>query len=222
MSRQLAEIMAEYAEHEASRFSAPDAAWEPTLFTRDAAGHVRAHEFHEPDNDSAVRRVQGIIGDSAAAATGLLLTVFEPEQLLVTTTDGAEHIAARAPIRRAEGAPPTLAGWEEVTPGDEAATFAINLLRQALGADALKRHPGALDEVMMIRRALDAFLQRMDSGGHLAVQRGEDVTVDADRLGLVELARDALDLATSHGRAGKLIDDGFSLRRVPTPPADLT
>lgn len=222
MSRQLAEIMAEYAEHEASRFSAPDAVWEPTLFTRDAAGHVRAHEFHEPDNDSAVRRVQGILGESAAAATGLLLMVFEPEHLLVTTTDGATHIAAKASIRRDEGAPPTLADWEEVTPGDEVATFAITLLRQALGADTLAQEPGAIDEVAMIRRALDAFLQRIDADGHLAAQRGEDVVVDADRLGLVALARDALDLATSHGRPEKLLDEGLSLRRVPTPPADQT
>jgi hypothetical protein len=222
MARQLAEIMAEYAEHEASRFSAPDATWEPTLFTRDAAGHVRAHEFHEPDNDSAVRRVQGILGDTAAAATGLLLMVFEPEQLLVTSTDGAEHIAAKAPIRRGEDGPPTLADWETVTPGDEVATFAINLLRQALGGDALKQHPGALDEVAMIRRALDGFLGRMDTDGHLAVRHGEDVILAADRLGLVELARDALDLATSHGRADKLIDERFGLRRVPTPPADPT
>jgi hypothetical protein len=222
MARQLAEIMAEYAEHEASRFSAPDAAWEPTLFTRDAAGHVRAHAFHEPDNDSAVRRVQGILGDTAAAATGLLLTVFEPEQLLVTSTDGAEHIAAKAPIRRAEDGPPTLDDWETVTPGDEVATFAINLLRQALGGDVLKQQPGALDAVAMIRRALDAFLQRMDTEGHLTVGHGEDVIVAADRLGLVELARDALDLATSHGRADKLIDERLGLRRVPTPPADPT
>jgi hypothetical protein len=222
MARQLAEIMAEYAEHEASRFSAPDAAWEPTLFTRDAAGQVRAHEFHEPDNASAVRRVQGILADTAAAATGLLLMVFEPEQLLVTTTDGAEHIAAKAPIQRAEDGPPTLADWETVTPGDEVATFAINLLRQALGGDVLKQQAGALDEVAMIRRALDAFLGRVDTDGHLSVAHGDGVTVEADRLGLVELARDALVLATSHGRADRLIDDGLGLRRVPTPPADPT
>src|SRR5689334_20188677 len=78
MPRQLAEIMAEYAEHEASRFAVPGAQWGPTLFTRDDAGHVRAHEFHEPDDDSAVRRVQGIVLDSRAAVTGLMLTVFDP------------------------------------------------------------------------------------------------------------------------------------------------
>ena len=41
MPRQLADIMAEYAVHEASR--------RPTVFTRSASGHVRAHEFNEPD-----------------------------------------------------------------------------------------------------------------------------------------------------------------------------
>lgn len=221
MARQLAEIMTEYAEHEASRFTAPDAQWGPTLFTRDAAGHVRAHEFHEPDDDSAVRRVQGILHDSAAAVTGLLLMVFEPpEHLLVTTTDGATHIAAKASIQRDASAPPTLGEWEEVTPGDEVATFAINLLRHALGADTLAQQAGALDEVAVMRRALDAFLQRVGADGHLVVERDDEIVLEADRLGLVELARDALDLATSHGRAGKLLDEGFRVRRVPTPPVD--
>jgi len=219
MPRQLAEIMAEYAEHEASRFDAPDAQWGPTLFTRDDAGHVRAHEFHEPDDDSAVRRVQGIVVDSRAAATGLMLTVFEPEHLLVTATDGVTHIAARAAIERGDDEPPTLTDWEEVTPGDQVATFAINLLRGALGRDTLAEHPGALEELTMIRRALDAFIRRVDVEGHLRV---EDGVLRADRLALTELARDALDLATSRGRADKQIDDGFTLLRVPSPPVDPT
>jgi hypothetical protein len=62
----------------------------------------------------------------------------------------------------------------------------------------------------------------VDTDGHLSVAHGDGVTVEADRLGLVELARDALVLATSHGRADRLIDDGLGLRRVPTPPADPT
>ena len=219
MPRQLAEIMAEYAEHEASRFAAADAKWEPTLFTRDGSGNVRAHEFHEPDDDSAVRRVQGIVVDSRAAVTGLMLTVFDPEHLLVTVTDGVTHIAARAAIERGDDEPPTLTDWEEVTPGDQVATFAINLLRGALGRDTLAEHPGALEELTMIRRALDAFIRRVDVEGHLRV---EDGVLRADRLALTELARDALDLATSRGRADKQIDDGFTLLRVPSPPVDPT
>ncbi|MDA0183472.1 hypothetical protein OJ997_24400 [Solirubrobacter phytolaccae] len=221
MPRQLAEIMAEYAEHEASRFSAPDAVWEPTVFTRDDAGHVRAHEFREPDDDSATRRVQGIVVDSRAAVTGLLLMVFRPEQLLVTTTDGATHIAAKAPVVRALDGPPQLADWEEVTPGDEVATFAINLLRSALGQDTLSQRAGALEELSMIRRALDGFIRRVDADGHLRLHYEDEVVLEADRLALVELARDALDLAVSRGRVDKQIDDGFTLKRVPTPPADL-
>lgn len=211
--------MAEYAEHEASRFSAPEAQFEPTLFTRDDNGHVRAHEFHEPDDDSAVRRVQGIVIDSRAGVTGLMLTVFEPEHLLITATDGSTHIAARAGIEREDDGPPTLGDWEEVTPGDEIATFAINLLRSALGRDTLAEHAGALEELTMIRRALDGFIRRVDEVGHLRVGDG---VLEADRLALVELARDALDLATSRGRADKQIDDGLTLKRVPSPPADPT
>lgn len=219
MPRQLAEIMAEYAEHEASRFALPGAQWGPTLFTRDDAGHVRAHEFHEPDDDSAVRRVQGIVLDSRAAVTGLMLTVFDPEHVLLAATDGTNHIAARAAIERPDDGPAALADWEEVTPGDQAATFAITLLRGAMGGDTLTEHPGALEELSMIRRALDGFIRRVDQEGHLRVQDG---VLDADRLGLVELARDALDLATSRGRADKEVDAGLTLKRVPSPRADLT
>lgn len=202
MPRQLASIMAEYAEHEESR--------QPTLFTRDAAGHVRAHEFHEPDDDSAMRRVQGIVGDSSAAVAGLLLLAFDPERVVITATDGATHIAAQAFADDDEA----LGEWEELTPGDPTATFMVNLLREALGIDTLTQHHGALDEVAMLRRALDGFLHRVDAVGHLSARDG---VVDADRLGLVELARDALALATSHGRADRELDRGLTLRRVPSP-----
>ena len=203
MPRQLADIMAEYAEHEASR--------RPTVFTRDASGHVRAHEFHEPDDASAIRRVQRIVADSAAAVTGLLLLAHEPERVVVTATDGATHIAAQAFV--GEGAN-GLGSWQELTPGDETATFMVNLLRQALGADVLTQRVGALDEVAMIRRALDGFLHRVDADGYLAA-RGD--RLEGDRLGLVELARDALALASSYGRADKELDEGVVLRRVPSP-----
>lgn len=202
MPRQLASIMAEYAEHEASR--------KPTLFTRAASGHVRAHEFNEPDDDSAIQRIQGIVSDSAASVTGLLLRAHEPERVLITATDGATHIAAQALV----GDDDTLAEWTELTPGDTGGTFMVNLLRRALGIDTLSQRVGALDEVAMIRRALDGFLQRVDADGHFAAAEG---VLEGDRLGLVELARDALDLATSHGRATKQLDEGMTLKRVPTP-----
>ena len=205
MPRQLASIMAEYAEHEESR--------KPTLFTRAASGHVRAHEFNEPDDDSATRRIQGIVSDSAASVTGLLLLAHEPERVLITATDGATHIAAQALI----GEDDTLAEWTELTPGDKGGTFMVNLLRGALGIDTLSQRVGALEEVAMIRRALDGFLQRVDADGYFAAGDG---VWEGDRLGLVELARDALDLATSHGRADKQLDEGVTLKRVSTPPGD--
>jgi hypothetical protein len=201
MPRQLADVMAEYAQHEGSRT--------PTVFTRDASGHVRAHEFQEPDDESAIRRVQGIVADSAAAVTGLLLPAHEPERVLVTATDGATHIAAQAAVGEAG-----LGEWQELPPGDPTATFVVNLLRQALGADTLTRRAGALDEVAMFRRALDGFLQRVDADGYLAA-RGD--RLEGDRLGLVELARDALALASSYGRADRELDEGVVLKRVPTP-----
>ncbi|MDA0167828.1 hypothetical protein OJ998_01920 [Solirubrobacter taibaiensis] len=202
MPRQLASIMAEYAEHEESR--------KPTLFTRAPSGHVRAHEFNEPDDESAIRRIQGIVSDSAASVTGLLLLGHEPERVLITATDGATHIAAQALISEDDA----LREWEELIPGDEGATFMVNLLRRALGIDTLSQRKGALDEVAMIRRALDGFLQRVDADGYFAA--GPDA-LEGDRLGLVELARDALDLATSHGRATKQLDEGVTLKRVPSP-----
>ncbi|MBE2319661.1 hypothetical protein DVA67_027075 [Solirubrobacter sp. CPCC 204708] len=206
MPRQLADIMAEYAVHEESR--------KPTLFTRDDAGHVRAHEFNEPDDDSAIRRVQGIVADSSGAVTGLMLLAFEPERVLITATDGATHIAAQSLVTGG-----VLGEWRELTPGDPTATFMVNVLRTALGQDTLTQRKGALDEVAMLRRALDGFLQRVDANGHLATGDG---VLEADRLGLVELARDALALAVSHGRADRQLDDGLTLRRVPSRPADLT
>ena len=87
MPRQLASIMAEYAEHEESR--------KPTLFTRAASGHVRAHEFNEPDDDSAIRRIQGIVSDSAASVTGLLLLAHEPERVLDHRAPTARRISPR-------------------------------------------------------------------------------------------------------------------------------
>jgi hypothetical protein len=90
----------------------------------------------------------------------------------------------------------------------------VNLLRRGLGVDTLSQREGALDEVAMLRRALDGFLQRVDALGHLAARDG---VLEADRLGLVELARDALDLATSHGRPDRQLDEGVTLKRVPTP-----
>lgn len=202
MPRQLASMMAEYAEHEESR--------QPTLFTRDAAGHVRANEFHEPDDDSAMRRVQGLVGDSSAAVTGLLLLAHEPERVVITATDGATHIAAQAFIDDDE----VLGEWAELAPGDPTATFMVNLLREALGIDRLTQLQGALDEVSMLRRALDGFLHRVDAHGHLSAHDG---VLEADRLGLVELARDALALATSHGRRDTELDAGLTLRRVSSP-----
>jgi hypothetical protein len=201
MPRQLADIMAEYAVHEASR--------RPTVFTRSASGHVRAHEFNEPDDAAALRRVQGIVADSTAKVAGLLLLAHDPERVLITATDGATHIAAQAHV---DG--DALAGWQELTPGDAVGTFMVNLLRRGLGVDTLSQREGALDEVAMLRRALDGFLHRVDALGHLSARDG---VLEADRLGLVELARDALDLATSHGRADRQLDDGVTLRRVPTP-----
>jgi hypothetical protein len=202
MPRQLADIMAEYAVHEASR--------KPTVFTRSASGHVRAHEFNEPDDASAIRRVQGIVADSTAKVTGLLLLAHEPDRVLVTATDGATHIAAQARVRDEE----TLEDWEELPSGDPVGTFMVNLLRRALGVDTLSQRQGALDEVAMLRRALDGFLQRVDAMGHFATRDG---VLEADRLGLVELARDALDLATSHGRPDKQLDAGLTLKRVSSP-----
>ena len=202
MPRQLASIMAEYAEHEESR--------KPTLFTRAASGHVRAHEFNEPNDDSAIQRIQGIVSDSAASVTGLLLLAHEPERVLITATDGATHIGAQALI----SADDALMEWKELAPGDKGGTFMVDLLRRALGVDTLSQRVGALDEVATIRRALDGFLQRVDADGHFAVGDG---VWEGDRLGLVELARDALDLATSHGRAAKQLDEGVILKRVPSP-----
>jgi len=201
MPRQLADIMAEYAVHEASR--------RPTVFTRSASGHVRAHEFNEPDEAAALRRVQGIVADSTAKVTGLLLLAHDPERVLITATDGATHIAAQAQVE-GDG----LAEWQELTPGDPVGTFMVNLLRRGLGVDTLAQREGALDEVAMLRRALDGFLHRVDALGHLAARDG---VLEADRLGLVELARDALDLATSHGRPDRHLDDGLTLKRVSTP-----
>jgi hypothetical protein len=201
MPRQLADIMAEYAVHEASR--------RPTVFTRSASGHVRAHEFNEPDEAAALRRVQGIVADSTAKVAGLLLLAHDPERVLITATDGATHIAAQAHV---DG--DALAEWQELTPGDPVGTFMVNLLRRGLGVDTLSQREGALDEVAMLRRALDGFLQRVDALGHLSARDG---VLEADRLGLVELARDALDLATSHGRADRQLDESVTLRRVPTP-----
>ena len=201
MPRQLADIMAEYAVHEASR--------KPTVFTRSASGHVRAHEFNEPDDASAIRRVQGIVSDSTAKVTGLLLLAHEPERVLITATDGATHIAAQAHVQGDE-----LEAWQELEPGDPVGTFMVHLLRRALGVDTLSQRQGALDEVAMLRRALDGFLHRVDAMGHFAARDG---VLEADRLGLVELARDALDLATSHGRPDKQLDEGVTLKRVSSP-----
>ena len=207
MPRQLASIMAEYAEHEESR--------KPTLFTRAASGHVRAHEFNEPDDDSAIRRIQGIVSDSAASVTGLLLLAHEPERVLITATDGATHIGAQALISADDtlhGVAGAHAGRQgRDVDGQPAAT-------RARDRSTLSQRVGALDEVAMIRRALDGFLQRVDADGYFAARPN---ALEGDRLGLVELARDALDLATSHGRAAKQLDEGVTLKRVPTPPADL-
>ena len=46
----------------------------------------------------------------------------------------------------------------------------VNLLRRALGIDTLSQRVGALDEVAMIRRALDGFLQRVDADGYFAAR----------------------------------------------------
>lgn len=219
MPRQLASIMAEYAEHESTRFESAESTWGPTLFTRDDAGHVRAHEFHEPDDETAIRRVQGVVADSRAAVTGLLLLAYDPEHVLIACTDGAMHIAAKALIVRGSDGRRELGGWTEITPGDESATFMVNRLREALGIDTLASRAGAIDEAKMIRRALSALVGRVDAEGHLAVDGG---VLAADRLGLVELARDALELATSHGRPDKEIAAELTFRRVPTPPEDRT
>jgi hypothetical protein len=119
MPRQLASIIAEYAEHEG--FS------EPTVFTRNRDGDVRAHEFHEPTEAAAIARVRAVVASENAVATGLMLRVRDPDQVLVVTTDGEHHIAALADIAGTE-----LGEWSEVPPGDPSATMTISLLRRAL------------------------------------------------------------------------------------------
>ncbi len=215
MPRQLAAIMAEYAEYEASRFSAPDASWEPTLFTRDAErARPRARVQRARPTRPRSQRVHGIVVDSAAAVTGLLLMVYDPEHLLVTTTDGATHIAATALILREDDASPRSGTGRKLPPGDEGATSTVNLLRaRARDRHARRAARGARrggDDPARARRAPAPRRRRRPLRGTARTRS----CWRAIGSGSWSSRATRWTLATSHGRADKQLDEGVTLKRV--------